>query len=80
MCIVKVIDKKSRFRIQLHKSPIPYQDVTVSRIHNTGLSIVELVVFKSVFLVRGQSGWVCVAGYMKAKTMHKRRSLRIFMA
>ncbi len=25
-------------------------------------------------MIRGQSGWVYVAGYMKAKTIHKRKS------
>jgi hypothetical protein len=46
----------------------------MSRIHNTGLNIGELEVFKSMFQIRIQSDWVCEAGYMRANTIHKRKS------
>jgi hypothetical protein len=46
----------------------------MSRIHKTGLNIVELEVFRAVFLIRIQSGWDCGAGYMKAKTTQNRKS------
>ncbi len=46
----------------------------MSRIHNTGLNIGELEVFKSMFQIRIQSDWVCEAGYVKAKTTQKSKS------
>jgi hypothetical protein len=46
----------------------------MSRIHNTGLNISEVEVFKSMFQIRIQSDWVCEAGFIKAKTTQKRKS------